>query len=140
MSSIVLKDAKVTINSVNLSAHIASVTLSTSADVVETSTFGTTKTKTRIHGLKDSSVTFEFHQDYDVAKVEATINASGVVGGDKVAVTVSPSSVTPGTVANPTYGFDVLISEWTPLSGSIGELSTVSVTWPITGAITKTAV
>jgi len=39
MARIVLTNAKVTINSVNLSDHIASVTLSTSADVVETTGF-----------------------------------------------------------------------------------------------------
>jgi hypothetical protein len=31
-----------------------------------------------------------------------------------------------------------LVSEWTPLNGAVGELATASVTWPITGAITKT--
>jgi hypothetical protein len=38
---------------------------------------------------------------------------------------------------NPSYTFSVLISEWTPLNGGVGELATASVTWPISGVITK---
>jgi hypothetical protein len=30
-----------------------------------------------------------------------------------------------------------LISEWTPLNGAVGELSTVSVTWPVSGQIVR---
>jgi len=60
MARIVLNDAKVTINSVNLSDHIASVTISTSFDVVETTAFGSAAAKTRVAGLVDNSVTLEF--------------------------------------------------------------------------------
>jgi hypothetical protein len=42
------------------------------------------------------------------------------------------------TTANPAYSFSALVSEWTPLNGSVGELATASVTWPISGVITKT--
>ena len=68
MAKIVLTDAKVTINSVNLSDHIASVTLDTKTDVVETTAFSNTA-KTRVAGLQDHSVTLEFHQDYAASNV-----------------------------------------------------------------------
>ena len=42
------------------------------------------------------------------------------------------------TTANPAYSFSALVSEWTPLNGAVGELATASVTWPISGVITKT--
>jgi hypothetical protein len=41
------------------------------------------------------------------------------------------------SVSNPKYTFNALISEWQPLSGAVGELATASVTWPISGPITK---
>ena len=52
------------------------------------------------------------------------------------AIVVQPTS---GSVSatNPSYSFSALVSEWTPLNGSVGELSTASVTWPISGGITK---
>jgi hypothetical protein len=135
MARIVLTDAKVTINGVNLSDHIASITLNESADVVETTAFSNTA-KTRVAGLRDNSVTLEFHQDFASSSVEATINGSTSLVGTVTAIVVQPTS---GSVSatNPSYSFSALVSEWTSLNGSVGELSTASVTWPISGAITK---
>jgi hypothetical protein len=137
MARIVLNDAKVTINSVNLSDHIASVTINQSFDVVETTAFSSTAAKTRVAGLADNSVTLEFHQDYAASNVEATLNTIGSsLIGTTTTVVVLPTSSAVGA-ANPSYTFTALCSEWTPINGSVGELATVSVTWPITGAITK---
>ena len=135
MARLVLTNAFVTINGVNLSDHIASITLTTTDDVIETTAFGTSA-RTRIGGLADNSVAFEFHQDYAAANVEATINGSPSLVGTVTAVVVKPNGST--TAAdNPSYSFSCLISEWTPLNGAVGELATASVTWPIDGAITK---
>lgn len=132
MARIVLTDAKVTINSVNLSSFIASVSLSTTNDVVETSAFSSTAAKTRIAGLADNSVTLEFHQDYATSSVEATIYP---LLGSTTTIVVSPTSTVSAT--SPSYSFTALVSEWTPLNGGVGELATASVTWSISGAITK---
>jgi IMP cyclohydrolase len=135
MARIVLTNAYVTINSVNLSDHIASITLTTTDDVIETTAFGSSA-RTRIGGLADNSVALEFHQDYAAANVEATINGSPSLVGTVTAVVVKPNGAT--TAAdNPSYSFNALVSEWTPLNGAVGELATASVTWPIDGNITK---
>jgi len=135
MARIVLTNAYVTINSVNLSDHIASITLTTTDDVVETTAFGSSA-RTRVGGLADNSVALEFHQDYASSSVEATINGSPSLVGTVTAVVVKPNGST--TAAdNPSYSFNALVSEWTPLNGAVGELATASVTWPIDGAITK---
>lgn len=133
MARIVLTNAKVTINSVNLSDHIASVTLSTSNDVVDTTGFSSTAARTRVAGLADNSVTLEFHQDFASSNVEATIYP---LLGTATTVVVLPVDTTV-SATNPSFTFSALVSEWQPLSGAVGELSTASVTWPITGAITK---
>ena len=135
MARIVLTDVKCTINGVNLSDHIASVTLNTGTDVVETTAFSSTAAKTRVGGLQDNSVTLEFHQDFASNNVEQTINGSSSLVGTLTTVVVSPTSTVSAT--SPSYTFSALVSEWTPLNGAVGELSTASVTWPISGAITK---
>lgn len=136
MARIVLTDAFVTINGVNLSDHIASITINESIDVVETTAFSSTAAKTRIGGLEDNSVTLEFHQDFAASNVEATINGTTSLVGTVTAIVVRPTSAAVGAT-NPSYTFNALVSEWTALNGAVGELSTASVTWPITGAITK---
>ena len=133
MARLVLTNAYVTINSVNLSDHIASITLTTTDDVIDTTAFSSTAARTRVAGLADNSVALEFHQDYATSSVEATIYP---LLGSTTAVVVKPNGST--TAAdNPSYSFTALVSEWTPLGGAVGELATASVTWPISGAITK---
>jgi hypothetical protein len=136
MARLVLTNAKVTINSVNLSDHIASITLSTSSDVVDTTGFSSTAARARVAGLADNSVTLEFHQDYATSNVEATVYP---LIGTTTSVVVTPVDTTvSGT--NPSYTFTALVAEWQPLSGAVGELATASVTWPISGAITKAVI
>lgn len=132
MAKIVLTDAKVTINSVVLSDHISSITIDTKDDIVETTAFGSSA-KTRVAGLADNSVTLDFMQDFAAANVEATIYP---LIGSTTTIVVQPTSSAASTT-NPTYTFSALVSEWQPLKGGIGQLATASVTWPISGAITK---
>lgn len=135
MARLVLTDASVVINSVNLSDHIASVTISTTEDVIDTSAFSSTSIngRTRVAGLADNSITLEFHQDFATSNVEQTIYP---LIGSTTTIVVKPTSSATGAT-NPSYTMTALVSEWQPLSGSVGELATASVTWPVSGAITK---
>ena len=143
MARIVLTDVEVTfqaagaVSATDISDHVASVTLGSTYDVLETTAFAggnvPQAAKTRTPGLVDNSVTLEFHQDFAASSIEATIYpALGTVA----AITVRPTT---GAVSatNPEYQFNAVVSEWTPLNGAVGELATASVTWPITGAIVK---
>ena len=133
MAKIVLTNAVVTVNAVDLSDAVSSITLNSSFDVVETTAFSSTAARTRIGGLADNSISLEFHQDYASGEVEGTIFP---LLGTLTTVTVKPvSGATSAT--NPLYTVSCLVAEWTPLNGAVGELATASVTWPVSGAITK---
>jgi hypothetical protein len=135
MARIVLTDAFCSINGVDLSDHIANVTLSTTDDVIDTTGFSSTSAagRTRVAGLSDNSVTLEFHQDFATSSVEQTIYP---LLGTTTTLIVKPTSAIV-SAGNPSYTFTALVSEWQPLSGAVGELSTASITWPISGTITK---
>ena len=144
MARLVLTNVEVTIGGVDLSNHIASVTLGSTYDVVETTAFAGISgasgsvpyaAKTRVAGLVDNSVTLEFHQDFAASSVEAPIYP---LLGTVVAIVVQPVASASVAADNPSYSFNAVISEWTPLNGAVGELATASVTWPITGPVTKT--
>jgi hypothetical protein len=136
MARIVLTNAFISVGGVDLSDLVASVTLSETFDVVETTAFSSTAAKTRVAGLEDNSITLEFHQDYATSEVEQTIYP---LLGTPAAVIVKPNGSATGAF-NPSYTCSAIISEWTPINGSVGELATASVTWPVTGAITKAVV
>ena len=135
MARLVLTNVEVTVAGVSLADHIASVTLGSTYDVLETTAFKggnvPAAAKTRTAGLVDNSVTLEFHQDFAASSVNATIYP---LLGTVAAIKVQPVN---GAVSaeNPEYSFSAVISEWTALNGAVGELATASVTWPITGAV-----
>ena len=133
MARLVLNNAYVVLGaSSDISDHVASITLSTSFDIVETTAFGDTAKK-RVAGLADNSLTLELHQDYAASSIESIIYP---LLGTAVAFEVRPVNTTVAAT-NPKYTGSVLVTEWTPLNGSVGELATASITWPISGAITK---
>lgn len=133
MAKLVFNNPIITINSVDLTDRIAQVSLEMSFDEVETTAFGATA-RERVAGLGDHSFTASFHQDFASGEVEATIYP---LLGSTTAVTVKPVNTTT-TTANPLYSFTVLVTEWSPVSGSVGELLTADVTWPVSGNVQKT--
>jgi hypothetical protein len=133
MARIVLTNASITFASTDISSYVSSVTLSTSLDVVDTTSFGNTA-RTRVAGLADNQVTIEFFQDFGSGLLESIIYPTI---GTSAAMVIKPVAGST-TATNPQYAFNALVSEWQPLSGAVGELATASVTWPISGAITKT--
>ena len=136
MAKIVLTNALVTVNAVDLSDAVSSITLNSSFDVVETTAFSSSASKTRVAGLVDNSITLEFHQDYATSQVEQTIYP---LLGTLATVIVKPNGGTTSAF-NPSYTCSAVISEWTPVNGAVGELASASVSWPVSGAITKAVV
>jgi hypothetical protein len=132
MPRIVLTNASVTFASTDISSYVSSITLSTSLDVVDTTSFGNTA-RTRVAGLADNQVTIEFFQDFGSGLLESIIYPTI---GTSAAMIIKPVAGST-TATNPSYSFNALVSEWQPLSGAVGELATASVTWPVSGAITK---
>ena len=137
MSKLVLTNPSVLINSVDLSAWVTNITIQSTYDVLETTGFSSSAAKTRVAGLVDNSVSLDFINDEAASAVEVTLNAVGSsLIGTTQTIIVQPVAGTASTT-NPKYTFTALLSDWTPLKGAVGQLSTATVTWPISGAITK---
>ena len=132
MAKIVLTNPSITVGGVDLSDHISNITLETKYDIIETTTFGSTS-KTRVAGLADNNITLDFMQDFGSSSVEATIYP---LLGTATSIVIKPVAGTT-TTTNPQYTVSAVVADWTPLKGGIGQLSTASVTWPVSGAITK---
>lgn len=132
MAKFVATDYKITINGTNLSSSLTSADLSLSSDEVDTTTFGSTW-RTKIGGLKTGSLTLNFNQDFAAGSVDATLyplfNTIGTV-------VITPTSSAVGT-ANPSYTFEVLCNSYQPFASSVGDLATLSVTWPTNGTVTR---
>jgi hypothetical protein len=130
MAKLVLTNANVTLGGTDVSSYVASVTLNISVNEVETTAFGSGAT-TRVGGLQDNSVTLDMHQDYSA--IEGLVYP---LIGSTTSLVVKPNGTAVGT-ANPSYTMTPLVTEWTPVNGAVGELATASITWPVSGTVTK---
>ena len=132
MAKFVLTDASVTLNSVDLSDHVSSVTLEITADEIVTTAMGDTF-QSRTGGLKDGTLSIEFQQDFAASEVDATLFP---LLGSTTAFVVKPTS---GSVSstNPSYAGNVLVNSHSPVANGVGELATMSVSFPTSGTITR---
>lgn len=129
MAKFVATDYKVTINGTNFSDHVAAVTMDVTAEEQDTTAFGGSGFRTRVAGLKDSNVSIDFHQDFGAASIDATLFP---LLGTQATVTVVPTS---GSVSatNPTYSGVYLVTAYSPYASTVGDLATLSVSWPLAG-------
>ena len=129
MARFVATDYNITINGSDFSDSIAAVTLDISSEEQDVTAFGGSGYRTRIGGLKDASITLDFHQDFGAAAVDATLFP---LMGSNATVVVKPNS---GSVSatNPSYTGEFLVSSYSPFASTVGDLATLSVSWNLAG-------
>jgi hypothetical protein len=123
----------VTVNSVDLSNHVTSVTLNRSFDELEVTAMGDNGHKF-VKGLEASSVTLDFLNDTASANVLATLQAAW---GTSVTVTLKQTSAAT-SATNPLYTMTCLVNNTTDINGAVADLGTQSVTWNVNGTIVIT--
>ena len=132
MAKFAATDYVVTIGTSDFSTNLNSVELSQEADDLETTAFGSSW-RTRIGGLKQASLTLNFMQDFGAGSVDATLNP---LLGSIATVVIKPTSGTV-TATNPTYTMTALVTQYSPFASSVGDIATLSVTWPVSGSVVR---
>ena len=122
-----------TVNAVDLSSLVSSVTINRTFDELEISAMGDSGHR-YVKGLEASSITIDFFNDPESAKTLQTLNS---VWGTSTTVTVKQTSAAT-SATNPLYTMSCLVNNTTPVNGAVGDLSTQSVTWNVNGTIAIT--
>jgi hypothetical protein len=124
-----------TVNAVDLSTLVSSVTINRSFDELEVTAMGDSGHK-YVAGLEASSITIDFFNDSATSKTLQTLNSSSVFGNSVTVTAKQTSAATSAT--NPLYTMSCLVNNTTPINGAVGDLSTQSVTWNVNGTIAIT--
>lgn len=133
MAQIVLTNADITVNGVNLSNRSNSVTLTYEVDSVEVTAFGDGGHKFT-GGLQNNTIDIEFMQDFAAANVEATIFP---LVGTQTTVTVRPGAQAT-SATNPLYTVSgTFLAAHTPVAAAVGELAMTSLSFT-GGTLVKT--
>ena len=114
----------VTLNSVDLSDQVTAATINQVFDELEITTMGNTS-HVFAKGLEASTVTLDFLNSYAASEVATTLQSAY---GTTVTLTIKPTTAAI-SATNPEYQTTVLINNLTPVSGSVGDLSTQSITF-----------
>jgi hypothetical protein len=117
MAKFVATNVVTTLNGTDISTNLNQVELALSADEVETTAFGTSGYRSYTGGLKQGSLTLAFHQDFGAGGIDSLLY--------------------PLLGTNPSYSFEVLVSQYSPVASSVGDLASFSVTLPVNGAVTR---
>ena len=122
-----------TVNAVDLSTLVSSVTINRAFDELEVTALGDGGHKF-VKGLEASSITIDFYNDSASSKTLQTLQTNW--GANTVVTFKQLDAVVSAT--NPLYTMTCLINNTTPVNGAVGDLSTQSVTWNVSGTIAVT--
>ena len=122
-----------TVNSVDLSTLVTSVTINRAFDELEVTALGDQGHRF-VKGLEASSISIDFLNDEATAKTLQTLQATW---GTNTTVTFKQTSAAV-SATNPLYTMTCLVNNITPVNGAVADLSTQSVTWNVSGTIAVT--
>lgn len=125
MAVFVLKDASFTVNSVDLSAYVSSISLNYEVDSVSVDAMGLAGHQFT-GGMQNISVDVTLNQDFAATKVAATLDA---LIGTTTTIVIKPTSAAVGA-ANPSYTIsNAFLNGTQPVNGSVGDLAQMSVSF-----------
>jgi len=132
ISSTYLSNPSITINSVDLSDQCTSAVINYVSEQLENTTFSNTS-RSFTAGLFSNSVTVTLYQSYAASETEASIYS---LVGTTTTLVLKPTSSAVGAT-NPSYTLTgAFLSAHTPINASLGELSTIDLTFA-GGVLTK---
>lgn len=121
-----------TLNSVDYSDHLKAATLTVDAAQLDTTDFASGGWTEAIGGLKSGTLALEFMDD--VADNDVDEELWALLG---TVVTFTLKAATGAiSASNPEYQGSVLVTSHS-LGGSVGDLAKKSLSFPVTGAITR---
>ena len=132
MAKFIATGTKVSLNGSDISSSCARAELVINAAEVTTTDFGSAGWTEVIGGLKSGQVSLDFHSDFGAGAVSALFqDLVGTIG----TVVLIAANGTAASATTPAYTATVLVNSFTPIAGAVGDLSTFSVTFPTTGAV-----
>ena len=134
-TSVYLSNPAIKIATVDLTDQATAATLTYTVEALENTAFGSTS-RTYTSGLANNSITVTLYQSYAAAETEVSIYT---LVGTQVTIEVSPTAAgltTPSATA-PKYTLaNCYLESHTPINASLGELSTIDLTFT-GGTLTK---
>lgn len=135
MAVLAMTSCRVELNAVDMSQYVAAVELTLDGVELDTTDFASGGWEEKIMGLKSASLKVKFNDDFASTTVDDRVYAFYNTG-TPVAFKIRPTSAAIATT-NPSYEGSFLPNSFTAVAGSVGDLATKDLTWPVTGAVSR---
>jgi hypothetical protein len=125
---LILVNPVLTIDGVDLKCYMSHIEITPDVETIEIKTSCGVK---EYQGSIKWTLKATLYHSHDVDGTNAVLTAA-VEGGVPVPFTVTPSS-DPVSATNPSYTGDVIPQSFTPISGDVGDASSLDLEWSIAG-------
>lgn len=130
----VLFDCYITINANVVSDHANKAEIPFTLADLKTTAFGQTW-ENRTGGLKDAALNLDFYNDFTASQLDSIVFPL-YTAGVPVPFEIRPTSAA-RSATNPAYTGNVLILDWKPIVGKVGDLVVASVSWKTSGPVQR---
>jgi len=127
-------NAALKVNAVDLSNRVESVTLSLAKDDVDVTAMGDGG-HTHMPGLENDKLTVNFWQDFAASSVDKTLLAI-FQAGTPVPFSLAANGTVGGTT-NPVYTGQVVLQDYQPIGGKVGDGLQAPVTFVVSGTVSS---
>jgi hypothetical protein len=124
----------VKINSVDISDHVSSATLSQIFDELEITSLGDLSHKF-VKGLEASTLSLDFFNDFAASQVTPTLQAAY---GTTVTAVLIPVKGTAVSASNPLYTVSILVNNLTPIAGDVASINASSISFTCNSPVVQT--
>ncbi|GAB1642529.1 hypothetical protein [Krasilnikovia sp. MM14-A1259] len=133
MSLMVLTAALLTVNSNDLRQWCSKLEVTAEVEEKDVTVFTSAGWKEVLGGLKSGNVAATLKNSMTAGELDSLLFP---LLGTVVPWTAKASNASTST-SNPVYSGSLLVKNWTPISGSPGDVNEASYTWPTSGTITR---
>ncbi|MFE2559896.1 hypothetical protein ACFXGT_28500 [Streptomyces sp. NPDC059352] len=133
MPFMVLTSEYLSIDGIDLSEYTRKAELAVEVEEKDVTSYASAGWKVLLGGLKSGEVGCEFLQDFANTRIDSIMWPKlGLV----VPFEVRPTNAAVGT-SNPKYTGNILLKEWKPIEGSVGDEATSSASFPTSGPVLR---
>lgn len=133
MPKLVLTASYLALNAVDRSSWVSKIELAVEVEEKDVTVFTSLGWKEVLGGIKSGSIAITFKNDMADDSLDELMWA---LLGTVTTFEVRAVNTTVGA-SNPKYTGSVLIKNWTPVAGSVGDVNEASFTYPTSGAVTR---
>jgi len=137
MASQIIKNPVIVLNGGTVSTYAIQCTVSVEWDIQPTTNFGSNGWTEGVQGLGSGTLDIEWNQDYAAGAIDSIVWALSTAAVGTTSIEVRPASTAAAGSSTPKYTGSVVLTGWSPIDSAVGDVATVSTSWPFTGAVTR---